>query len=91
MNDRDHTDTGTDRGRTPADEGTEDTSRDPQLAAVPNPEALGEVPATLAPTGAPTPFVPPGPVASRDTRWLALAVAVGIAVMLLIVALILWL
>jgi hypothetical protein len=68
----------------------EDRARLEDPAVVPNPEAMGGIPVTMAPAGAPVPLVTPVAADPKETRRLAIAVAVGIAVMLLIVALIVW-
>jgi hypothetical protein len=82
-----------DRDRIPddAEAEREERRRAEEGAVAPNMEALGEIPTTVTPTGAPIPFVPPVSADPRETRRLALAVAVGIAVMLLLVALFVWL
>ncbi|MDX6591636.1 MAG: hypothetical protein QOJ13_832 [Gaiellales bacterium] len=84
------------RDRTQLDE-PETTSEDPadgrqneEPGVLPNPEAMGGVPVTLTPSGAPAPVVPPADADPKETRWPALAVAVAIAVMLLVVAMLLW-
>jgi hypothetical protein len=59
-------------------------------AVAPNPEAMGGIPVTMAPAGAPVPLATPVTADPKETRLLAIAVAVAIAVMLLIVALIVW-
>jgi len=81
-----------DRDRTSDDPEAEreERRRAEERVVAPNAEALGEVPTTVTPTGAPIPFVPPVSADPKETRWVALAVAVGIAVMLLLVALFVW-
>jgi hypothetical protein len=73
-----------------AQDAPEDPDRIEDPAVVPNPQALGGIPVTMAPAGAPVPLVTPVAADPKENRRLAIAVAVGIAVMLLIVALIVW-
>jgi hypothetical protein len=87
VNERDHTPP--DEPRTAGGGPGEHRGEEPAVA--PNPEVLGGVPVTITPTGAPVPMATPVDADPKETRWLALAVALGIAVMLLIAALLFWL
>jgi hypothetical protein len=73
-----------------AQDAPKDRTRIEDPVVAPNPEAMGGIPVTMAPAGAPVPLVTPVAADPKETRRLAIAVAVGIAVMLLIVALIVW-
>jgi hypothetical protein len=70
----------------------DDDIRDADIPeAAPTPEATGSLPLTMTPSGAPAGLGMPVDEAPEDTRRLGLWVAVGVVVLIVLVALIVWL